>query len=122
MLDIIAEVESIGSNMWDSVWTQYAARATANKFPVLDAAMINQNLDRLSHENKSTGNPTSPPAVRKEKVVLQAILGRAEADSLGVNPESEVEVDDAAELRGRLIIRDCVLANVKGSVHLDLVV
>lgn len=83
LLDIIEEVEPIGTNFWAIVGEEYGIWARENEYSERDYTTLKTKFDRLANMNKRTGNPTIPAEVRRAKHIAKAIHARAQAASLG---------------------------------------
>ena len=100
LLDIVAEIEPLGANMWAEVHERYNQWAMAQSYPMRDADMLKQKFDRLANEKKPTGNPRCPAPVRKAKQVARNILSLAQAAALGGILDDDHDSDSTIYLIG----------------------
>eukprot|EP00171_Calliarthron_tuberculosum_P023636 IDg23636t1 len=98
LLDIVSDVEPLGSNHWAIVHIRYNEWAQAEGVPLREDSMLKQKFDRLAHTNKSTGNPSCPPDVRRAKRIARGILAKAQAVALGVEKGSDGDSDSTVDL------------------------
>ena len=89
LLDIVGEIEPLGSNMWASVHEEYKKWAENSGYRVRDRDTLKQKFDRLANEKKPTGSARCPSPVLRAKQIARNILGRAQATALGGGDESD---------------------------------
>ena len=83
LLDIVVEIQPLGSNMWSLVEKTYNQWAVNVGRPERDAESLKLKFDKLANTKKSTGDPSCPADVRRAKRVGRDLLASAQAGVLG---------------------------------------
>ena len=73
LLDLIDEVEPLGQDHWNILWTQYEVRRKIHGYPERDTDSLRQKFKQLRNVHKPTGDPSCPEAVRRAKRIFAKV-------------------------------------------------
>lgn len=93
LLDVVEEVEPLGSNQWAMVEKNYNEWGENNDRPYRDMDSLKGKFDKLANVKKPTGNPSCPDNVRRAKRIARDILAKCNAHSVGDTSESDSNPD-----------------------------
>lgn len=96
LLDLVEELEPIGSNDWAVVQNGYCEYATELHRQVKDNDSLRGKFDKLANTKKPTGDQSCPPAVRCEKHIARLVLGDVNEFTAG-SDDSDTSEQEAAE-------------------------
>lgn len=96
LLDIIEEVEPIGSNHWAEVQERYNDYAVDKFRAIRDQDALRNKYDKMVNVKKPTGSASCPPLVRRSKHIARDIMAKVNAISIG-SGQGEVNEEEISD-------------------------